>query len=932
MNKKFITFFLFFFSLNLWAEEQGLQVFPGGEALFEAQAGQIISTAFRIRNTTGMEMTLKPELELPEGWRLIIPALEFDMTAQSTDIKPVSILVPGNAPPGKYSVTYRVTNIQYPSFSDFYSIEVNVAPRLDLHMEMMDAEAFVIDGDVYSFKIQLYNHSNVADTIRIHAAASNNLSIDFKPESIFLKPGESAVINAFMHTDGETRQKRRIIINFETWFFTSEENIFRKSHVVDLIPRIAGEEVKYHKLPVKLGLKGVAHYLRTHKTDFQGELEAEGSLDESGQKRVAFHIRGPDIYGTSIYSQRNRIFGRFETPKFGIELGDKSYQMTYLTERSRYGRGFESFLKLGKTQFGFLSFRTLWRVSEQDQSGFYLRSAAGEKYRISVNYLIKKDVDTDGWILSVDQSYKFMEESEISLEYAAGKNQEKNTDAARAKISGKLKNINYHFDFIHADKNFPGYYRDTQYITANVSYAPIDALVIRGAFNQSKQNFALDTTRYSAPLSHFKMLGIQYRITTSQFVNIEYFRQGMKDRLPSPRFAYDESILRLGYGQYFGMISYNLKAELGLTENGLFNKKFAYEQYSVNFNFNPGPRQNYQGYININKDGRYSNYRQTRIVYGVNLSYELFTRTSLRFMLQNSYSPEDLHRDRNLFDFQLVQRLPGNQEISLKARQTLLRHSTDQKDIAAILEYTARFGVPVSKKRDTGVIYGRVYDEENQECLSNIMVHLRGMTAVTNANGEYRFVSVPPGVHYLHIDQAGTGLDRVPTVKLPKEVVIKGGERFNLDIGVIRSARLEGRVIQYTFDDDSAGVDPLQLRYRVNNDNGNSLTVEQYKPLSEMQGVIVELQREDEIQRRVSDRLGRISFADLRPGTWHVKLSAPGMPDYHYFEEETFTIELEPGQKKDILIRILPERRRIRMLRQGEELIEEMNGSSENRN
>ena len=47
------------------------------------------------------------------------------------------------------------------------------------------------------------------------------------------------------------------------------------------------------------------------------------------------------------------------------------------------------------------------------------------------------------------------------------------------------------------------------------------------------------------------------------------------------------------------------------------------------------------------------------------------------------------------------------------------------------------------------------------------------------------------------------------------------------------------------------------------------------------------------------------------------------MPQYHYLEKDTFEIELAPGEKKEILIRVLPRKRTIQMIEEGETLIEE---------
>jgi hypothetical protein len=70
--------------------------------------------------------------------------------------------------------------------------------------------------------------------------------------------------------------------------------------------------------------------------------------------------------------------------------------------------------------------------------------------------------------------------------------------------------------------------------------------------------------------------------------------------------------------------------------------------------------------------------------------------------------------------------------------------------------------------------------------------------------------------------------------------------------------------------------------------------------------------------RQLTDPKGVFSFDDLRPGQWRVKVYDYDLPPYHYLEEEEFQIDLKPGEKKEITVRVLPRLRPIQIIEEGE--------------
>jgi hypothetical protein len=98
------------------------------------------------------------------------------------------------------------------------------------------------------------------------------------------------------------------------------------------------------------------------------------------------------------------------------------------------------------------------------------------------------------------------------------------------------------------------------------------------------------------------------------------------------------------------------------------------------------------------------------------------------------------------------------------------------------------------------MLKGRVYDgeKEGKPPIPNAILTIGEATAVTDKKGEFIFPSLKPGAYFLKIEKGSIGLNRVTTEKLPVMVEIKGGEAAQVEIAVVTSCRLSGRVVVFT--------------------------------------------------------------------------------------------------------------------------------------
>lgn len=90
-----------------------------------------------------------------------------------------------------------------------------------------------------------------------------------------------------------------------------------------------------------------------------------------------------------------------------------------------------------------------------------------------------------------------------------------------------------------------------------------------------------------------------------------------------------------------------------------------------------------------------------------------------------------------------------------------------------------------------------------------------------------------------------------------------------------------------------------------------------------LSNVSIQLHKGEETIHRITDQKGCFSFEDLRPGIWILKVSKDSLPPFHYPEQATLKLELKPGAREKVRVKILPRLRPLRLIDEGEIDVEE---------
>ncbi len=525
---------------------------------------------------------------------------------------------------------------------------------------------------------------------------------------------------------------------------------------------------------------------------------------------------------------------------------------------------------------------------------------------------------------------------DLDLEYAFGDREGKTgggeDSAYHINLLGRHKWISYHLETVHAGADYPGYYSDLDFKSARVSLPLWDTLRLNASYRDDQQNLDRNPVFRSAPQRKNSRLGFSYRPWQRTKLSLDYWNRTREDRLPDPRFHFSEETVRFTVAHDLKRISLWASAEVGDKQDQFTDQSGRVQQYSLSASWNPRPNQSYRGYLQVSEDD-FGGEEWQRITAGLNASVQLSPSTTLGVNLQKSEYKGPMTMGREEVDLEFDHRFRNHHELSLCGRYASYSNSFRENETAVLVGYEIPFGLPVSRKTSTGILKGRVYNAQSPERgIPRAIVRLNEFTAVTDRNGNFTFGSLKPGTYYLTLDRESIGMDCVMVEKSPMGVTIAGGKKSRAEVGVTRSASVTGRVVLYQFvrklpegepaggEENAMNLPPGDAANTQQPATGAVSTEAADGALVESHGlpnIFVELTNPSETLRRITDGKGRFFFEDVRPGDWTLKIYDAGLPENHYLEQDTFTLELKPGDRKEVFARVLPKKRRIKIIEEG---------------
>ncbi|MFO7891623.1 MAG: carboxypeptidase-like regulatory domain-containing protein, partial [bacterium] len=783
-----------------------IEVRPTGEELIETEPKAVVTTAFRVTNLSSPEQEFVAEIDLPEGWKLITREFPFSLSPNQTEIKLVSFHIPTYALAGRYTLTYRVHSRDNPSLSDLYTFTVVVLTVRKLEIQVINKTDYAIAGEKYSILYQVKNWSNQSESFRIVISNHDDLKLFIERYEYTLKPGESIQIPVNIQSDKDIKKQIKQAIFAELISKTTEDIMTRVSTKVIIIPRKIKRSLPYRYFPLQTSVRTFRTFNMEDKYGFQLDIKGEGTLDEKGEKNLEFHVRGPSAYGKSVLGNYDEYNVHYYTDTYSIKLGDSRYSLSQLTENSRYGRGVQGIMNLSKFKFGAYYEKSRWMFGPTREIAGFVDYYLNKDNYVGINYLNKKKDDQLNDIYSVEGNFNILKDTDIQLEGSVSNKNGKNEYAQLFNLSGLEKGFSYSMRYIYATRNFPGYYRDTKYITANVNVPIFSNLRVSGRIQDQKRNFDLDTTRYSAPYTKQYDFGLNYNLKSHLRFSLMMRQRSSEDRLPAHLFDYEENGYVFQLDSRLKYVGFSFYTNWGETYNNITQKSAEMVRYRFSSSLYLNKWQRYSFYAMYDESSIYRIGNSKRWTLGMDCNIHFSDKFYFSLRYKTNSSTEEYYTNRDLLEGYLRYRLPNDHRISLQCRQTLLKNSIDKKETAFLLNYQAPFNVPIGLKKYVGSVSGQVYNMETSEPLKDIIIRLNNFSVVTDKNGKFIFPALNPGKYLLSVDKASIGLDKITVPNTPISLEVQPKEEKQLTIDIVKGAILSGQIniYKYVGADDSS--------------------------------------------------------------------------------------------------------------------------------
>jgi len=891
--------------------------------LVEVKPGEIVSLSFVVENMTDGEETFEEAITLPEGWLLITPPDVFTLGARQEQVRMLAFQVPGMAEAKEHSVTYSVRSKRNYAIKDEATIRISVMSVSGIKLFLESAPDMVTGGEIYEITARLANGGNHTLTVVIYTRSSNGYPLTLSAKELTLKPSESAPVAVSVKIPSKMPKSLKHFVTLEA--SSKEDPSVRSSlTVVTEVLSQKAEVDLYHRVPATLTLRSMGQRNETDSSGFDVELEGKGTLEEGGRRQVEFLFRGPDMEDKGLYGDRDEYYMNYFDPDIDLRLGDQDYGLSYLTSFSRYGRGVEAKYHPENKPFGFGGYyvKDRFDIPDWHEEGVYVESVPSPRTALKLNYFKK---ERDGYnaspkakdnVYSVEGKFNPLGDMKIGLEYAEGErkkgDQKLEGSAYRAEVSGSLGEARYSFTKTHVEPDFYGYYNDSDYMASSFTF-PITGR-LRGfiAYNGYETNLDLRPDKGSTSTKEtLFQSGVNYSLSKGWYTQFAYDNFSRKNRLWPFDYDIQEKAYRFSVGKSAGNFNYRLEARYADQYDRIRGISASPWNYSFYASYIPSRDLFLTLYGGFGDD---SAIEGSRLLSDQdNLGFSFCWQATKKLSLSGWYTKYNFDSKKpesDQYSFSLKYMMTDESYWNFEVRRYDWEYG-EYIETDYVLSYSIPIGIPVGKKKSLGAVSGRIFDAQAGETvpISGAVITLNGSKAAADASGRFSFTT-PPGTYLLNIDRASIGLGRTATAKLPVKVDVEPSKTTFVELHIVGSANLKGRLVLVT-DESEAPVGTGELAVI------GALGRKPDAYSQGLKGVLIEISRDDETMRTLTDDEGKFAFLAIRPGAWKFKVYDYNLPAYHYVETPEMDIVLPPGGEQEIVVKVLPRKRQIKILEEG---------------
>ncbi|QVL51026.1 MAG: hypothetical protein KFB96_11820 [Thiocapsa sp.] len=931
----------------VFAQARGVDVRAMDARVFTVDPREVVTVVFQVTNRTGAAADLEGRLSMPAGWRAITPEFPFTLPPGGTVMRLVSFFVPESTAAGEYRVSYQVGIRGRPGALGGSTLNVRVRPVFKLQVDILELPTIAIANEPYTAVFQIVNSSNTALTVGYGAQSSRESKIEPAVGTLTLAPGESQPIEMSVRPPAITEPTRDEISLTATAAVGDQGETLTDTakRSVETLPRVTGKEAAPHSIKTlftrRVGGSWSGRDDGENGSGVQLEWSGSGSIDGTQERILSFLLRWPGLEDDTIFGQENWFYVDYRGRNFDLTLGDATYGLSPLTDPGISGRGMRfawrgEGIELSAYHVGSFDFGDDDSFYQGHQTGLGLLYTLRPTWILGLSYLDQTDNENGhSQILGVRQQVALGAETALDVEVAGSAGDVGNGMA----FSGNLINLGtpwrYRLTLLYASPDYAGYVQNQDRAYLDIDYVPLEKpWSLRAWYHYDRDHqtarelaeydqadwWSLDPDDWDwygpDSIEHEAGIRLNWRTADETRYSVELRRRQRSDLNPAPTFDEVENSIRFGYGKSFKdlNLSLNTSIELGEEYDRVTGERSATQAFRGSLSWRPTRRLNLGGYLSLENEAAATFDQAPRFTGGASVNYAVSPKSTLSLNVQGQqYNDQNsviagvsYRYQRENGDLLTVQARHGSRYAELYDNGMNMENSI-------MLSYMVPIAVPTVPRRDVATVRGRAFDQETGAGLSNVVLKLDRLVAITDENGYFMFPSVKLGVYDLTLAGGSLPVGMIPTLEMPRPVDLYFDAGASIDVPFIRGATIAGKVQLYEPD---ASLLPSQTFVRVG--QGAKAppppTSEELKPSRGLGGILVEVRSGDQVYRRLTNGNGEFRFAGLQPGTWTVTIDPAKLPENATIEETGYTLEAEPSADQTLEFRVELKIRTMRML------------------
>lgn len=865
----------------------GLRLRAAGRDTLVARA--TVTAVFTVSSQRDDTVHVTPSADVPQNWTVLTGAAPVTIAPRATEVVILSVAVPARTAAGAYSLRLSLGAECVPCVLD--SVIVVVPQRRALDIGLLGRPGFVVSGKYYDAGFLIRNRGNVVTDVRLSARSSLGAAV-ISDTVLRLGAEASEVVTARVLAPLGLDAAADDVLEIVATVPGDSAAPVAASARVTVVPEPSRSIDEYLRVPVQI-------HVRAASSDGVSPFEAfgRGPIKDGSSMQVDFLARGP-TGRYSAFGERDEYRLEVAAPRWRARVGDNLYIMSSLTAFAQPGFGAGGDVTRGMFTLGGYG-QQLRRLQEKgSERGAFLSARPRSDTRLAVNV-----VDRAGGLLSgrIGSATAALNRGAYNGEVEVAQSQESESRglAHSARVSGSGRVVSYDVGHLFANTAFVGNQRGSEhdYLTASTQY-------------WNDVSFSVNTSTHRTDLS--RSVGVPYNerfdvgtlaATVFERMTVEIGSVARATTIQGARADGQQRHVRARGDHDFTFGTLAMEGEVGRGRAPGAEPR-PYSDLSMS-----GRHTLARGGFTVWAD-RYTGGSITKgidgtVSFGGDASLRIARATDVTLMAYGTRVQSQLARWHSQIDAQISHVLPNGNSVTLRARLiggggTSNVSSSDQS--VAYLEYGLPLRLPVSRLRTPGRVYGRVIDAVSGRGVAGALVRLGPQVAITDSRGQVAFGGVPGGAHRVSMSQETSFANAVfvgdPTLRVDSTRT----QPTTFELAIARSARVDVSVRRFaTARTSIAGaVDSLVDAGAL----GNATLV---------------LAGERDTLFRTSDDNGVTFFTDVPPGRWIVTIRGD-TPAYHRFDPDRVELTLEPGETKALRFRLVPRKREVQLIGDGQEL------------